>query len=94
MRNLYPTLAPDEAAALIPDGAMIAVGGFTPAGSPKVVPRALARRAKALHESDQPYRIRLISGASTGEAVDDELSEANAISWRAPYLTSAHCAGG
>ncbi|MGO9467586.1 MAG: succinate CoA transferase [Isosphaeraceae bacterium] len=88
MRKLYPTLTPEEAAALIPDAAMVAVGGFTRAGSPKVVPRALARRARALHESGQPFQVRLISGASTGEAVDDELSEADAISWRAPYLTS------
>jgi len=89
VRKPYPTLTPDEAAALIPDSAMVAVGGFTPAGTPKVVPRALARRARALHESGQPFQIRLISGASTGESVDDALSEADAISWRAPYLTSA-----
>jgi succinate CoA transferase len=88
LRKLYPTLTPDESAALIPDGAMVAVGGFTPAGAPKAVPRALARRARALHDSGQPFQIRLISGASTGAAVDDELSEADAISWRAPYLTS------
>jgi acetyl-CoA hydrolase len=88
VRRLYPTLTPDEAASLIPDAAMVAVGGFTPAGAPKVVPRALARRARAIHESGQPFQIRLISGASTGAAVDDELSKADAISWRAPYLTS------
>jgi acetyl-CoA hydrolase len=38
----YPSLTADEAAALIPNGAMVAVSGFTPAGAPKVVPRALA----------------------------------------------------
>lgn len=44
-RNIYRTLTPEEAASLIPNGAMVAVGGFTPAGAPKAVPRALALRA-------------------------------------------------
>ncbi len=85
----FPTLTAEEAAELIPAGALVAVGGFTPAGAPKAVPRALARRARALHEAGQPFQIRLLSGASTGAACDDELGEAEAISWRAPYLTSA-----
>lgn len=85
----FPELTAEEAAELIPHDALLAVSGFTPAGSPKAVPRALARRAQALHESGQPFRIRLLSGASTGEACDDELGKAEAVSWRAPYLTSA-----
>jgi len=89
MRHEYPKLTADEAAALIPDGAMLGVSGFTPAGSPKAVPRALARRARALHEAGQPFQIRLLSGASTGSACDDELGAAEAVSWRAPYLTSS-----
>jgi acetyl-CoA hydrolase len=86
--TVYPTLTAEEAASLIPDGAMLGVGGFTPAGAPKAVPRALAKRARALHEEGRPFRVRLLSGASTGEACDDELGLAEAISWRAPYLTS------
>ena len=31
----YPCLTADEAAVLIPNGAMVAVSGFTPAGAPK-----------------------------------------------------------
>ncbi|WP_152049647.1 succinate CoA transferase [Tautonia marina] len=85
----FPELTAEEAAELIPPDALLAVSGFTPAGSPKAVPRALAQRARALHESGQPFRIRLLSGASTGEACDDELGKAEAVSWRAPYLTSA-----
>jgi len=42
----YPCLSADEAAALIPNGAMVAVSGFTSAGAPKSVPRALAKRAR------------------------------------------------
>jgi succinate CoA transferase len=81
-------LTAEEAAALIPHGAMLAVGGFTPAGSPKAVPRALARRAAALHQAGTPYQVRLLSGASTGTGCDDALSEAEAVSWRAPYMSS------
>lgn len=88
-KSPYPELTAEEAAGLIPHGAMLAVGGFTPAGSPKAVPRALAGRARALHEAGRPFQVRLISGASTGEACDDELGQAEAVSWRAPYLTSA-----
>ncbi len=85
----FPTLTAEEAAELIPHGAMVAVGGFTPAGSPKAVPRALAARARALHAAGTPFQIRLLSGASTGAACDDALGEAEAVAWRAPYLTSA-----
>jgi succinate CoA transferase len=67
---------------------MVGVSGFTPAGSPKAVPRALASRARALHEAGEPFEIRLLSGASTGAACDDELASARAVSWRAPYITS------
>jgi len=84
----YPVLTPEEAAALIPDGAMVAVGGFTTAGAPKAVPKALAARARQLHAAGKPFRIKLISGASTGESCDDELARADAVSWRAPYMTS------
>ena len=87
-RNAYPTLSAEEAASLIPNGAMVAVGGFTPAGAPKAVPRALAQRARQLHQADKPYQVKLLSGASTGAACDDELARAEAVSWRAPYMTS------
>jgi succinate CoA transferase len=84
----YPTLTAEEAAGMIPDGAFVAVGGFTIAGSPKAVPRALAARARQLHAVGKPFQIRMISGASTGPACDDELAKADAVSWRAPYMTS------
>src|SRR5208283_1670136 len=77
-----------EAARLIKNNDMVGVSGFTPAGAPKAVPRALAARAKALHASGEEFKIRLISGASTGAACDDELCKADAVSWRAPYMSS------
>jgi succinate CoA transferase len=89
MEYSFPRLSASEAAELIPHGAMVGVSGFTPAGAPKAVPRALAARARSLHESGKQFQIRLLSGASTGAACDDELGLAEAVSWRAPYMTSA-----
>ena len=89
MGRTFPTLTAEDAAELIPHGSLVGVGGFTPAGSPKVVPFALAARARRLHEEGRPFQIRLLSGASTGPMCDDALAEAEAISWRAPYMTSA-----
>ena len=88
MGHSFPTLTAEEAAELIPHGALVGVSGFTPAGAPKAVPRALARRARGLHEAGTPFQIRVLSGASTGAACDDELGLAEALSWRAPYMTS------
>lgn len=84
----YPELTADEAAALIPDGALVAFSGFTPAGAAKAVPRALAKRARVLHEKGTPFRVRVLTGASTGKSLDDALAEAEAIGWRAPYQAS------
>lgn len=84
----FPTLTADEAAALIPDGALVGFSGFTPAGSAKAVPRALAARARAAHARGEPYRIRVLAGASTGRALDETLAEADAVAWRAPYQSS------
>jgi acyl-CoA hydrolase len=84
----YPRLTAEEAAELIPHGALVAFSGFTPAGAAKAVPLALAQRARRLHEAGAPFQIRVLSGASTGKSLDDALAEAEAISWRAPYQSS------
>lgn len=49
MNKPFPILTPDEAASLIKNGETIGFSGFTPAGAAKVVPKALAARAKAEH---------------------------------------------
>jgi succinate CoA transferase len=85
----FPVLEADEVAGLIPHGAMVAFSGFTPAGAAKAVPRALARRASGLHAAGIPYQLRVLTGASTGSSIDDALAKAEAISWRAPYQSSA-----
>lgn len=81
----YPILTPQEAVALIPHGATVSFSGFSPAGAAKIVPRALSARARELHANGQPFKIRVLTGASSGESIDDELAKAEAISWRAPY---------
>jgi propionyl-CoA:succinyl-CoA transferase len=81
----FPVLTADEAAALIANGDTIGFGGFTPAGSAKAIPRALARRAEAEHSAGRPFKVRVLTGASTGKSVDGELAAADAISFRAPY---------
>ena len=75
----------EEAALLINDGMTVAVGGFTPSGCPKAVPAALARQVR---ENNRSVKIRLLSGASTGEEIDSALGEAGALAFRAPYITS------
>jgi|GEM_PF-1406 len=84
----FARLTPEEAAAEIHHGMTLACSGFTAAGAPKAVPRALAERAKALHASGEAFRIRVLTGASTGADLDEALSSAEAISWRAPYQSS------
>jgi acetyl-CoA hydrolase len=84
----FPIITADEAAALIPNGALVGFSGFTPAGAAKAVPRAIAARAKSLHTAGEPYQIRILTGASTGASLDQELAEAEAVSWRAPYQSS------
>lgn len=87
-RSRYPTLTAEEAAEQIPNGALVAFSGFTPAGAAKAVPRALASQARRLHEAGQPFQVRVLTGASTGASLDDALAEADAICWRAPYQSS------
>jgi acetyl-CoA hydrolase len=75
----------EEAAALIQNGDTIGFSGFTPAGSPKAIPAALAKRAEAEHAAGRPFRIRALTGASTGASLDGALAKAEAISFRTPY---------
>jgi len=84
----FPTLTADEAAALIHHGQTLGVSGFTPAGAAKVVPRALAARARAEHAAGRPFKVAIVSGASTGDSLDGELARAEAISWRTPYQSN------
>lgn len=78
----------DEAAGLINNGDVVGMGGFTPAGAPKDVPTALAKRAEALHAQGQPFQIRMYTGASTGDSCDGALARAKAVAFRTPYQSN------
>lgn len=86
--NRFPRLSGEEAASLIRDDDMVGFSGFTPAGAVKEVPKQLAVRAREAHARGEPLRLRILTGASTGEAIDDALAEADAVAWRAPYQSS------
>ena len=83
----YPILTPEEAVEFIRHGQTVAFSGFTPAGAAKSVPSALAQKAHRLHERGEPFKVRVLTGASSGHSIDDDLAAAEAISWRAPYQT-------
>lgn len=85
----YPTLTAEEAAALISNGDTIGFSGFTPAGTPKAVPRAIAARARELHAAGHEFKIGVLTGASTGASIDGALAEADAISFRTPYQSNS-----
>jgi acyl-CoA hydrolase len=81
----FPLLTADEAAALIQDRDIIGFSGFTPAGAAKSIPRAIAARARAEHEAGRPFKVGVITGASTGPSLDGELAKAEAVLFRTPY---------
>ncbi|MCP3943871.1 MAG: succinate CoA transferase [Desulfobacteraceae bacterium] len=81
----YPIISKQEVVSLIKDGDTVAFSGFTAAGAAKAVPVMLAEHAKQEHSRGRSFRIRVISGASSGDYIDNDLAEAEAISWRAPY---------
>jgi acetyl-CoA hydrolase len=84
----FPIISAEEAASHIPDEAMVALSGFANAGTAKLVPRAIAKRAREIHAAGKPYKIRLITGSSSGNGIDEELAQAEALSWRAPFQSA------
>lgn len=80
-----PFISAEEAASYINNGDTVATSGFTASGTPKVVPVALAERAKAFHDKGEDFKINLYTGASTNDYVDGALTRAKAIAKRVPY---------
>ena len=78
----------EEAASYINNGDIVGFGGFTPAGCPKEVPTAIAKRAEALHAEGTEFKIGMYTGASTGDSLDGALARANAIAFRTPYQSN------
>lgn len=90
MINSFPILSADEAAAMIQNGQTVGFSGFTPAGAPKAIPLAIAKRATAEHEAGKEFQIGVLTGASTGPSLDGALSKAQAIKFRTPYQTDSN----
>jgi len=82
MNETFPHLTAIEAAAHIKDGQTVAFSGFTPAGAPKEIPKAIAAHATALHAKGEPFRIGVMTGASTGKSLDGSLARADAMLFR------------
>ena len=79
----YMTAA--EAAEHFKNGDTVGLSGFTAPGTPKFIPEAIAARAEREHAEGRPFKINLLTGASTSDHVDGALSRANALNFRAPY---------
>lgn len=84
----YNYLTAEQAAELINNGDVIGFSGFTPAGCPKEVPSAIARRAEKFHAEGKEFKIGMYTGASTGDSTDGALARANAVSFRTPYQSN------
>jgi len=69
-----------DAARWIEDGMTVGMSGFTRAGDVKLVPAALAERAR-----EHPLKITLLTGASLGNDTDKRLTEAGALARRMPF---------
>jgi len=74
----------EDAAALIKNGMTVGMSGFTRAGEAKAVPVALAERAR-----QEPLSITLMTGASLGNDLDKQLTEAHVLSRRMPFQVDA-----
>lgn len=78
-------MSAEQASEFIKDGMNLAISGFTGAGYPKALPTAIAERAKAFHKEGKPFKVGMITGASTAPECDGVLAEANCISFRSPF---------
>ncbi len=83
--NSYCKMSAAEAAELVQNGQTVAFSGFTPAGAPKDIPKAIGERAKRIHAEGLPFQIGVITGASTGKSLDGSLALADAVKFRTPY---------
>ena len=81
-------ISAEEAATYVKHGDNVGFSGFTPAGSPKAVPTAIAKLAEAEHAKGNPFKIGMFTGASTGDSLDGALARADAIAFRTPYQSN------
>lgn len=68
------------------------MSGFTGAGYPKAVPGALAERIRVHNAAGgQPFRINVLTGASTAPELDGKLAEVDGIEMRLPFQSDPIC---
>ena len=89
MKNGINFKSAQECADFVHNGYCVGISGFAGAGAPKAVTVAIADKARNEHALGREFKIKLISGASTGYLVDGVLTDADAISYRAPYQASS-----
>ena len=85
---IYAKLTAAEAAAMIQNDETVALSGFTPNGVAKAVFRELSKRALHEHAEGRPFKVGIITGASTGQSVEGDMAAANAIKFRTPFSTN------
>ena len=78
----------EEAATYVKHDDNVGFSGFTPAGCPKVIPEAIARRAEQEHKEGRPFKIGMFTGASPGDHLDGALARAEAVKFRTPYQSN------
>ncbi|EMJ89715.1 succinate CoA transferase [Leptospira meyeri] len=80
----------EEVAALLPQHVTLGCSGFTPAGYPKLIPVAFAKRIEEEKQKGKDFSINLYAGASTGEELDGALARTGALKLRIPYQSNSH----
>lgn len=79
----------EEAASYIKHDDVLGFSGFTPAGSVKSIPVAIGNKAKEEHAQGRPFKVGVITGASTGDSLDGSLARAEAVKFRTPYQSNS-----
>lgn len=74
---------------LIKDGMVLGISGFTKFGDARAVPRALVKRA----QNGEKIAVTLMTGASIGSNLDEDLGDTGVIARRGPYQGSEKLRG-
>jgi len=84
----YSRITAAEGAAMINNNDNIGLSGFTPNGVAKAVFRELSKRAVSEHEAGRPFKVGILTGASTSQSIEGDMASVNAIKFRAPFSTN------
>lgn len=79
----------EEVANRLPKNVTLGCSGFTPAGYPKLIPEAFAKRIERESKSGEGFSINLYAGASTGDELDGVLARTGALKLRIPYQSNS-----